>query len=255
MIASLPMYDLPEVRDATDSFWAAVAKAYGVSGALIRGGDWMQVWRDPNMLFSQTCGYPFTHEFRGKLTYVATPHYAAEGCEGPLYCSILFAREQAPLSAFKGKRAAYNSRDSMSGYLALKLVFAQEQRLEQIDRPFFSSSIETGSHVASLTAVQTGAADICAIDCVTVALLKKHRPSALQNMVEVVRSPAVPGLPYVTRGGDADRLRDAVFAVMQDSAMVSVRDALLLRGASELSPNAYEIILEKENSISDLTVL
>jgi ABC-type phosphate/phosphonate transport system substrate-binding protein len=255
MIASLPMYDLPETREATDSFWAALAKAYGVSGALTRGGDWMQVWREPNMLFSQTCGYPFTHEFKGRLTYIATPHYAAEGCEGPLYCSILFAREQAPLSTFKGKRACYNSRDSMSGFLALKLVFAREQRLGQTDRAFFSSSAETGSHVASLAAVQTGKADICAIDCVTVALLKKHRPSALQNMVEVARSPAVPGLPYVTQGGDADRLRDAVFAVMQDGAMSSVRDALLLRGASALSPQDYEIILEKENSINDLNML
>jgi ABC-type phosphate/phosphonate transport system substrate-binding protein len=254
MIASLPMYDLPETREATDSFWAAVAKAYGVSGGLTRGGDWMQVWREPNMLFSQTCGYPFTHEFRGKLTYVATPHYAAEGCEGPLYCSILFARERAPLSTFKNKRAAYNSKDSMSGYLALKLVFAQEQRLKQIDRPFFSSSVETGSHVASLAAAQTGAADICAIDCVTVALLKKHRPSALQNLVEVARSPAVPGLPYVTRGGESDRLREAIFAVMEDGAMAAVRDALLLQGASELSPQGYEIILEKENSISELNM-
>ncbi len=34
MLASLPMYDLPEIRDQTDAFWAALAKAYGVKGEL-----------------------------------------------------------------------------------------------------------------------------------------------------------------------------------------------------------------------------
>ena len=176
MIASLPMYDLPEARGATDQFWAALADALGIDLPLARVGDHTIAWQRPDLIFSQTCGYPFTHAFAGKLTYVATPHYDADGCEGPDYCSILFAREAAPLERFRGKIAAYNNPDSMSGMLALKLVFAP---LAQAGR-FFENAVETGGHAASLAALQNGIADVAAVDCVTVALLRKHRPQALR---------------------------------------------------------------------------
>ncbi len=75
-------------------------------------------------LFSQACGYPFTHEFKDLLKYIATPHYAVPGCQGANYCSFIFARFDQPLDSFRGGIAAVNNPDSMSGMLALKLVFA-----------------------------------------------------------------------------------------------------------------------------------
>ena len=242
MLASLPMYDLPEVREANDSFWAAVAKAYGVHGTLTRDADWSASWRNPTLLFSQTCGYPFTHDFADILKYVATPHYDAEGCEGPLYRSILFAREAAGLATFKGKVAAFNNRDSMSGMLALQLVFAPLAD----DGKFFGGTVETGGHAASLAAVQAGKADVCATDCVTLAYLRRYRPAALNGLVQVGVSPQVPGLPYVTRGGHIPGLRAAVAQVMADRSTEDVRSALLLKGASVLPDNAYAVIPERE---------
>lgn len=239
MLASLPMYDLPEIRDATDRFWQTIAAFYGVEGPLTRGEKWSAPWHDPNLLFSQTCGYPFTHEFAGKLTYVATPCYDADGCDGPNYCSIIFARTAAPLAAFTGCTVAFNSRDSMSGCLALRLVFAPYQAA-------FASAIETGSHVASLKAVQDGTADVCAIDCVTVALLRKHRPSALEGLQEVARSPKVPGLPFVTRSGDKARLQQALKSAIQ---LHQDSGTLLLKGISVLTPEDYNVIIDLERSI------
>ncbi len=255
MLASLPMYDLPEVREATDAFWAALAKAYGVAGELTRAADWKQVWRRPDMLFSQTCGYPFTHEFRGRLTYVATPHYKADDCEGPLYCSLIFAREKSPLHTFRGRTAAFNSRDSMSGYLALKLALAPKLAVGKAECAFFTAGLETGSHAASLAAVQNGTADVCAIDCVTVALLRKYKPEAVQGLVEISRSPAVPGLPFVTRNGDVQRLQNALDHVMQDKALREVRSALLVEGMSILAPQDYDVILRAEKSIAHIPIL
>src|SRR5260221_137779 len=162
MIASLPMYDWPEVREATDRWWRGIASHLGVSLALSRDEDYASVWRRSGLLLSQTCGYPFTHEFKGKLKLVATPHYGADGCEGPNYRSIIFARETKPLAAFRGCIAGVNGPDSMSGMLALKLVF---QPLAREGR-FFAKTIETGGHIASMKAVREGLVDVCAIDAV-----------------------------------------------------------------------------------------
>src|SRR5436309_2979270 len=94
MIASLPMYDWPEVRAATDAWWSGISRYLGVHIPLRRAKDHASLWRGPDLLFSQTCGYPFTHELRGAVQLVATPHYRAVGCHGPAYSSFIFAREK-----------------------------------------------------------------------------------------------------------------------------------------------------------------
>ena len=64
MIAGLGMYDWPEVRDATDGLWAAIAGVLreegfnGVPEKLERGLQPYNLWRSPDLLLAQTCGYP-----------------------------------------------------------------------------------------------------------------------------------------------------------------------------------------------------
>ena len=182
-------------REATDAWVQGILKHLGRPGTkLDRNPDYFSGWRAGDLFFSQTCGYPFTHEFRGKLGYVATPHYAVPGCAGSNYCSFIFAREHRPLADFRGRRAAMNNPDSMSGMLALKLVFAAHAEGGR----FFSQVIETGSHIHSMIAVRDDRADICAIDAVCVALARRYRPDYLEGLVEIARSPMVPGLPFVT---------------------------------------------------------
>lgn len=245
VLATLQMYDFPEARPATEAFWQAVARRLGVSAPLSQPEDWMEAWRQPDLLFSQTCGYPFTHEFAGRLKLVATPHYAAPGCDGPRYCSILFAREHRPLPEFLGAVAAFNNPDSMSGMLALKLMFSPFAKQGQ----FFSRAIETGGHLASLAALQKGEADVAAIDCVTVAYARRYRPDALEGLVEVGRSPQVPGLPFVTIAGDIGKLRQALTAVFADESLAQIREALLLDGFSLLAEADYAIIPRLEDEM------
>jgi ABC-type phosphate/phosphonate transport system substrate-binding protein len=234
MIASLPMYDFPEVREATDAVWAAIAERLGSGSTLERRLHHSDVWRRDDLLFSQSCGYPFTHEFRGVLTYVATPHYDVEGCEGPKYSSVLLARHAKPVAAFDGCVAAINAVDSMSGMLALRLCV----------RP--SKEVLSGGHFASMEKVRSGVADICAVDCVTYALARHYRPQAVEELVEVARSPMVPGLPYVTRSGDVGDLRAALKSVFADPALAVHRKALMLSGVSVLDADAYEVIAALE---------
>jgi ABC-type phosphate/phosphonate transport system substrate-binding protein len=249
MIATLQMYDFPECAAATEAFWAAVARRLGVVVPLSRLAHHTMAWDRPDLLFSQTCGYPFTHAYAGKLQIVATPHYQAEGCEGPLYRSILFAREAKPLEDFRDGVAAFNNRDSMSGMLALKLAFGPLARSGQ----FFTRAVETGGHLASLAAVREGTADVAAIDCVTVAYARSFRPAALEGLIEVGRTAPVPALPFVTRGGasvaEVARLREALAEVFTDEQLRGTRDTLRLHGFSVLSAEDYAVIPRLESAM------
>lgn len=239
------MYDWIELRDATDAFWQGLARHLKGLPPIDRRDDFASAWRNPDLLFSQTCGYPFTHAFRGKLNYVATPHYAADGCDGPNYCSIVFARQHRPLSEFRGTTAAVNNPDSMSGMLALKLVFAPLAR----EGKFFAAATETGSHVQSMIAVREGKAAVCANDSVCVAYARRYRPDLLEGLVEIARSPSVPGLPFVTRGGDTDVIRSALRGFFADPQTVAARDALLMSGMSVLDAKVYDRILDLETAM------
>src|SRR5690606_24608272 len=60
---SLPMYDWPEIREATDQLWRAIRRQLADRGidapaTLQRQGDPEAMWRDRVLLLSQTCGYP-----------------------------------------------------------------------------------------------------------------------------------------------------------------------------------------------------
>jgi len=245
MIASLPMYDWPKVREATDAFWQGLASYLPSLPAIDRRADYTAPWHSPDLLFSQTCGYPYTHEFRNRLTYVATPHYAVDGCQGADYCSLIFARKAGPLESFRGTTAAVNTPDSMSGMLALKLVFAP---LAQHGR-FFGKAIATGGHVASLLAVRDGKTDVCATDAICVALVRRYRPDYLEGLVEIARSPFVPGLPFVTKAGDPVMIRAAVRKAFADPTLKPARDALFISDLSVLEPSVYDRILDLERNM------
>jgi ABC-type phosphate/phosphonate transport system substrate-binding protein len=245
MIAALQMYDWPEVRQATNLWWQGISRHLSALEPLSRPDDYTAPWLRDDLLFAQTCGYPFTHALKGRVSYVATPHYAADGCAGANYRSIVMARQHRPLATFRDGVAAVNTPDSMSGMLALKLVFAP---LAEEGR-FFSRAIETGGHLASLAAVQSGEADVCAIDCVCIAMARRYRPSALAGLVEVARSPAVPGLPFITLAGDPQAIRTALSAAFADPALQEVREALLLTGFSELPVSNYDRIIDLEREM------
>jgi ABC-type phosphate/phosphonate transport system substrate-binding protein len=238
MFATLPMYDWPEVRDATDAYWKALAERLGVEFGLARTLTHGNDWQRPDLYFSQTCGYPFTHELKGQLTYVATPHFGARGCNGPHYRSIIFSRDAAKVRSGT-YRAAVNSMNSMSGMLALRLA-----GFDCGDR------VMSGSHVNSLGMVQKGEADVCAIDAVCVALAQRYRPWLFEGLTVLGESPSVPGLPYVTRCGEASMLFAALKDVFQDNRLADVRDALLLVGISSLGASAYDVIPALETQLS-----
>jgi ABC-type phosphate/phosphonate transport system substrate-binding protein len=260
-IASLPMYDLPEVAWATDAWWGGIARALereglaDVPGALARSVDLGEVWRSPDFLLGQTCGYPLTHAFKDHLRLVATPVFAAEQCDGPDYCSVIMVRADDPAGSvadLRGRTAAVNGRESQSGYSALRAAVAPHAR----DGRFFARVVDSGAHAKSLDMVAAGEADACATDCVTHALLARHRPRALEALRVLACSPSAPGLPYVTHTAADEatvgRLRRALLAAVGDPALEVAREALLIAGIEVLPDAAYDRIMDLERQAEAL---
>lgn len=259
MIASLPMYDLPELAAATENFWRGLRAHMREAGlaeapaTLTRPRDLDRHWRDSALVFSQTCGYPLTHNLAGALLPIATPIYDAPGCEETSYSSVFVVRaEEAArdLADLAGRRIAYNATDSQSGYHVLAYELAR-RRLFWRD---FSRLSESGAHRRSLHLVKSGAADLCAVDCVSWALIGDVAPEECAGLRVIGRSALAPALPFVTSaaGGAAriEALRRALAAALADPALAESCRALRLRGAKSLDVSAYEAILDQERFVA-----
>lgn len=255
-VASLPMYDLPELRDATDAWWRGLARAFGEAGvadvpdALDRGDDYRGLWRRPDLLFSQTCGYPLMNELSGRARLVATPRYSAPGCAGADYCSFVIVRGDSAhgdLESLRGTRCAVNGSNSQSGYSALRALVAPHARAGK----FFGEVAVSGGHGKSIEMVATGSADVAAVDCVTHGLIARYRPAALENIRILCRTASAPNLPFITRSSADDELVDRIRAGLRqafaDPELAGVRDALMLAGCEFLGMESYDRIVAMEN--------
>jgi ABC-type phosphate/phosphonate transport system substrate-binding protein len=205
--AALPMYDWPETRQETDCEWNAIRDALRAEGidapdSLTRTNknlppvpnglhasdqlpvsesfDLTKMWQHPLLLFGQTCWGPLEQGLEPQVVVVGQPNYSRyEGGEREQYSSAILMRRgergdssldtMADILQFiRGKRFAFNSPDSMSGFLALERDFLQIN--ESLD--IFAERVETGSHRASIKAISEGRADVCTIDCRTWDLAK-----------------------------------------------------------------------------------
>lgn len=233
-LAALPMYDRPEIRDATDRFWALVrdglrGRGLAAQDRLWRGADpLMQVWLSPDLLLAQSCGLPYRTRLHGAVTLVATPDYALPGCPPGYYRSVIVAH--GPLARdWRGLRLAVNEPGSQSGWAALANEWPDA---------IPARIVLTGSHAASLTAVATGRADLAALDAQTWRLLQRHAPEAAMVSVIAETTPT-PGLPYITRAGQDPAPLRAALAEAIAALAADDRAALGLAGLVTIPEAAY----------------
>ena len=251
----LPMYDLPGVERATDAWWEALVAAMAAEGIADlpprheRPERADMLWSVPDMLLSQTCGWPLVREWAGVLTPLLTPCYAAEGVDGPHYASFITVREDHPaqcLEDLRGAAALVNEWISHSGMNALRHTVAPLA----VDGRFFGSVRASGGHVYSAGMIQRGEADVAAIDCISFALLSRHNPDAVAGLRRLGRTAHAPGLPYVTLASASDdlvaRLRAALDRAFVDPNLAGLRDDLLIAGHADLAIADYARIDEME---------
>lgn len=240
MIASLGMYDFGAAVAANDRLWALIRtglRGRGIEAPemLTRGEHaYWDAWAAPDLILSQTCGYPFRARLQGRVTYVGTPDYGVEGCAPGYYRSVFVARKDDPrrtLADFDGARFAYNEPLSQSGWAAPQTQAAKLGiRLPPV--------LQTGGHRLSAKAVAEGRADIAALDAVTHAMMQSVDPEASALRVVGLTDPT-PGLPYITAPGRDpapifDAVSEAIAALDPDD-----RAVLRLRGFVRLPVSDY----------------
>lgn len=260
MLISLPMYAV--VRDDVEQFWQAfrrqlVALSQNVFPAnLSWPDDLLTHWQQPALMLSQTCGFPLV-AFLPHVQLVGAFSYDAPGCDGPYYRSFLLARQEdshAALADFRGRTVAFNSTDSQSGYNSLRALIAP---LADNGR-FFGEARETGGHRHSLAFVQQRKADIAAIDCVTLALLRRNEPQALDGLSIIGETAAAPGLPLITAATTSPEtlslLRLALLDTVADPQNEALCERLLIRDFTVLPREEYHVIQKMKDDAWQLGV-
>lgn len=252
-VASLPMYDLPEARRETDAWWALLAShmrragVQGVPDRLNRARPYEAIWSSRDLLISQTCGYPLMTRYQEILRPVGTLHYGVDGCSGADYSSVILTpagSDVRDVADLRGKVCVVNSAQSHSGYNALRARIAPLSK----GRRYFSEVKLSGGHRQSVRALVCGQADVCAVDCVSFALLARYAPESLAGVRVLEFTERCPGLPLVVRkarpADEFDRMRAALREAVVDPAGTDVREALFIEGMTETETRDYQPILD-----------
>jgi ABC-type phosphate/phosphonate transport system substrate-binding protein len=260
LVAILPMYDFPWTAAANDALWTAISARLAEAGVqsptrLARGGDLAALWRHPALIFGQTCGYPYASGLKDAVTLVAAPEYSFSACEEALHRSFIIRRASDPrcvLKEFRGAVAALNAHDSNTGMNLFRGMIAPIAG----GAAFFSSLVVTGSHEASVVAVDNGEADLASIDCVSFALLKRGRPELMERVAIVTESPLLPCLPFIAASSlpalTIAAVRKALIAALADPDLAETRAALGLKGARAATPADYRRVIDIEREAAAL---
>ncbi|MHC1548573.1 phosphate/phosphite/phosphonate ABC transporter substrate-binding protein [Phyllobacterium sp. K27] len=170
--------------------------------------DLPTLWRHPALLLAQACWGPMELGLQQHVRVVGQDDYSGvQGGEQAFYSSPIIMRRgegigipapadgkpHLPLDVIRQKRLAFNSHDSMSGYLSLK------RDLEALGETFdlFLSQHETGGHRNSVNAVATGRADVAAIDCKSWDLAQRYDEAA-GALIVVGWTGRRKGLPFIS---------------------------------------------------------
>jgi ABC-type phosphate/phosphonate transport system substrate-binding protein len=254
--AALPMYDAPELRAANSEFWHALTKTLRAQGIddvpddLTQVTDLQSLWSDPDLLFSQTCGYPLTHGHCGDASLIATPVYDVAEVEGANYGSAIIVSRDSPIQTLldaKNHIAAINGYDSNTGMNLFRISLARAGARGE----FFSKVIVTGAHRESLKAIIDDKADIASIDVVSLAHFISFDPRLAEKFKIIAYTPKTPGLPFITSGAKSEAAREiiqtALLSVVRQRPQPAWLETLKIKDVVIIPRANYDLIVSLEN--------
>ena len=244
MIASLPMYDWPELTTYHDDFWQALRLELAQTGLdlpsqLTRTSNDETHWLAPDLLLGQTCGYPFATSLHNKVTYVATPIYNVKGCTGPYYSSAIIINRhmQLNLKSSAGSRFAFNSTNSLSGYRAIKALIGEPKK-------YFGELIQSHGHRQSAKLVANGTADIAVIDAVCWHFIQQHDPAIAAELTVIGWTNKYPALPLITahntNKNTLSHLRLALQSLSSNPKTVQLLNNIAINGFQIINSKEYD---------------
>ena len=259
--ASLPMYNLPEMRAVNARFWAAMREVLTEAGLREVPEDLLPDRLpvpdriEAEMLFSQTCGYPLETVFRGQAVRLGAPVYALPGCNGPTHRAFFIVPENSAarcLADLRGGVFLLNSPLSNSGMNLPRRALAEIAG----GQPFFREIVVTGGHPASLDRLLRGKGDVASIDCVTYGFWLHYRPDAAARLRILGETPVSPSIPFVTSAATPPKivaiLRTALRRLACDPRLAAARAGLRIADIVEVPDRAYRGLLNYKREAAEL---
>ena len=242
-VVTLPMYELPEVAEATTALLQALSSELTRAGWPVQQSarrlgdhrDHIAHWLDPTTALSQSCGLPYLEDLDGRVAIVGTLQWRGVVDDRGYYRSkvVVAADHHArTLADLRGARPAVNNPQSLSGWCSLGAALATVTD----DPSFVAPFVVTGSHVESLERLRSGLADVTAVDRATYRLLERHRPDALAGTRVLIDGPLIPATPLITRIETPIGLQEVRACVRRALDRPALADALALLGIDGLVP-------------------
>jgi len=242
----LLMYTAPEpIRAANERWITRILEHLGHSRLNAASLSLPALWLSPDLLLTQTCGYPLMTLLRGQVRIVGRPRYELPDASAGNHCSLILSRAddtRETLTDFRGSRGVINSDDSNSGMNLLRQRLAPLHR----DGQFFGAVGISGAHRESLRWLRDGQADLAAIDSVTYAYLAQHAPEEVSGLRVVARSALSPTLPFITVATATDEQIEQLRRVM-NQALRELPDVAQTLGLPEVLPASesdYRVVLD-----------
>ncbi|RON53007.1 phosphate/phosphite/phosphonate ABC transporter substrate-binding protein [Pseudomonas frederiksbergensis] len=253
-LAELLMYIAPEpIRLANERWLTRILERLGSTRQSAVGLSLPQLWLSPDLLLTQTCGYPLMTLLRDQVRVVGRPRYELPDSNGGNHCSLLLCRADDPrrsLPAFLGSRGVINDEGSNSGMNLLRHRLAPLHR----DGQFFANVGISGGHRESLRWLREDLADLAAIDSVTFAYLARHAEEEVAGLRVVARSAFSPTLPYITVASATDEQVEALRRVMNETLkeLPEVAEVLGLQEVLPATESDYQVVLDYQQEAEAL---
>ena len=250
MRASLPMYNLPEMRAVNAAFWQAMrteAERLGVA-ALPDRLDFdrkpVPAEIEPDTLFTQVCGWPLQTVYAGQAVVLGVPIYAAAHCGGPVHAGVFVVHREAAYASvadLRGCDFVFNSVHSNSGMNLPRRTIADLAGKQ----PFFGSISETHSQPENLERIARREAEATCVDCVTYAFFTCHRPASAAQLRVLAATPPTPAIPFVTAAATPEPVRAALTHALARVASApqwtEARAGLMLQGIAPAALADYSL--------------
>lgn len=243
--AELLMYVAPDpIQQANQQWLTRILERLGLGRRDAAHLDLLGLWLAPELLVTQTCGYPLMTQLRGQVRVIGRPRYELPHSSNGAHCSLLLTRADNPhtdLAQFYNSRGVINGHDSNSGMNLLRERLAPLQQ----DGRFFSSVGISGAHRESLRWLREDRADLAAIDSVTYDYLARFAPQEVAGLRVVSHSAPSPTLPYIgphsLSEAQVATIRAAMNLALQD--LPHVVETLGLHAVLPASEDDYQVLL------------
>jgi len=204
------------------------------------------LWARPDAAGVFMCGYPRSQAQPQPRVLAASVPSPRPYDGRPVYWTDIIVPIDSPITRLEetfGRKFAYTTEDSQSGYQAPRLLFARHAH----GAALFSATV--GPLVTPrriVEAVVAGDADAGPLDSYVHDLLRLHEPALASRLRVVATTPATPIPPLVAAPGiDADiaeRIADALIAAGESAALEAIRTTLQLECFARVTAADYAVL-------------